>query len=305
MEPEKEERPRKELPPMRVIVNTVIGQKVQILESYYDSCKREIADILKEQEKCKACCSKDCTLFIPYYVRLIEGFGGHYSVAVMPCPRHKSAPKEAMKNVMELDAGLPPLYKDSTFEDFQVTPQNSKAVQFAKEFATAGKPMLGIYFTGPKGTGKTMLACIAAGEKVRQGESVLFIDMGELLSTLENSSKEKIQKIYNALKEAPLLVLDDLGVEPFTEAIAIQFSRVVNYRYSKDLPMLVTSCYTMGELEKALNPYGVPKEKQTTATKRLISRLAAMNNIAYMHGKDRRIIDQMERLNTGLFGCQG
>lgn len=307
------DRPKREpLPPkpMQVVVNPVTGKRVEILQSQYDSWQNEINRVLDLQKKCKNCRCEKCPQPIPYYVQVIQALGGDYTLAVRPCPQHRRATvalvqeSENPKLVLDPDDGIPPLYQNLTLNDFQVTPQTSKAVERVREFMNSRKPDRGLFITGPKGTGKTMLACIAAGEKARQGETVMFQDMGELIDTLSRGSESEVDRITKLLKQVPILVLDDLGIQALTENAAILLAMILNYRTAHKRPMIVTSCYTMGELQTALNPKGTPqsKDKLTYAIRRMISRLAQFSNIVFLNGKDRRILDQMQRLNTGLFG---
>lgn len=303
---------RKPLPPkpMQVVVNPVTGKRVEILQNQYDNWQNEINRILDLQKQCKDCHCAKCPQPIPYYVQVIQALGGDYTIAVKPCPHHRrSIPEhveqqETPKLVLGPDNEIPPLYKNLALSDFQVTAQNSKAVERVKEFMKNQKPDRGLFITGPKGTGKTMLACIATGEKARQGETVMFQDMSELIETLSRGPETEIDRVSKLLKSVPFLVLDDLGIQALTENAAVQLAMILNYRTAHKRPMIVTSCYTMGELQTALNPNGTPqsKDKLTYAIRRMVSRLAQSSNIVFLNGKDRRILDQMQRLNTGLFG---
>lgn len=311
------DRPKREpLPPkpMQVVVNPVTGKRVEILQSQYESWQNEINRVLDLQKKCKDCRCDKCPQPIPYYVQVIQALGGDYTLAVRPCPHHRRANVEIVPTVQhelgfqKLDIGpeygIPPRYQNLTLSDFQILPQNEKPVDIVKGFMRSKKPERGLFLIGPKGTGKTMLACIAAGEKSRQGEQIIFQDMGELQDTLSSASETELKKLLKLLKEVPILVLDDMGVVALTESTAINLATVVNYRYAHKKPMVITSCYTMSQLQVSLNPDGAIQGKDTlsSAVRRIISRLAQFSTIVYLRGKDRRILDQMQRLNTGLFG---
>lgn len=297
------------------VCNPIMGKTVPIYRFYYDNCRKEIENIQKEQRLCKECSGQKCLLkYIPYYVRVVEAYRGHYSVAVLPCPRKLSAPvelrelpmpqKPVLPEGLDLETEIPPLFRGLSLKDFQVTPSNAKVPQLINQFLAQRVPKHGLYITGPRGTGKTMLACIAAAAWQAQGHDIVFTDTGELLDALHDCPKEETEQLMKFLKKVPLLVLDDIGAEFFTEEQVMLLSQIVNYRYKYSLPMILTSSFTMGELQKALNRNSKPgeRDRMTMAIRRLISHLAQMNNIVFLYGKDRRIQDQMERLNTGLFG---
>lgn len=300
--------------PMHIVINPATGRRVEIPQDMYDSWLHEINGVLEKQVLCLNCRCGECTQPIPYYVQVIQQCYGGYTIAVRACPHHRRAHLEITHSTQQeqelrkLDIGpeyaIPPRYQNLTLSDFQVIPQNNKAIELVKGFMQSKKPERGLFLTGPKGTGKTMLACIIAGEKSREGKQIMFQDMGELQDALTSESETKINKILKLLKEVPILVLDDIGVSALTESTAVDLATVVNYRYAHKLPMVITSNYTMSELQVALNPKGAlqGKDLQTSAVRRIISRLAQCSTIVYVHGKDHRILDQMQRLNTGLFG---
>ena len=70
------------------------------------------------------------------------------------------------------------------------------------------------------GNGKTHLAAAIANYRANAGEPVLFVVVPDLLdhlrATFNPSANIRLDKRFDEVKTAPLLVLDDLGTESAT-----------------------------------------------------------------------------------------
>lgn len=106
-----------------------------------------------------------------------------------------------------------------------------------------------ILFLGAPGTGKThLLRCVTRGlmdKGVRVHPFEWIAGMDELKSDME-----MLQERKDALKNAPVLFIDDLyqGRDRATEFVMETFFDIVDYRYTKHLPMLVSSNRRSDEL---------------------------------------------------------
>ena len=151
-------------------------------------------------------------------------------------------------------AGVPERYRRCTFKDFEVkdpsgkqNPSLVKAVRvirsFAEQFPAVGS---GLLITGASGTGKTHLVTAALQELLNRGVTdILFRDFRELLqeikSTYTTGSELDENGVLAPVLNAGLLVIDDLGAERPTEWADSQFSYILNYRYNRLLPVIITT----------------------------------------------------------------
>lgn len=109
----------------------------------------------------------------------------------------------------------------------------------------------GLYFySGTKGSGKTMVACAVANEILKMHDiSVKFIsaaDYTELVKARDDDSRERIKSIL----EAGLLILDDIGAQVENkEWITTALFRLINARYTGHLPTIFTSNVRMEDLK--------------------------------------------------------
>jgi DNA replication protein DnaC len=117
----------------------------------------------------------------------------------------------------------------------------------------------GILFTGQVGSGKTFLACCIANALLKKGKPILFAVVPDLLDQIRSTydfarNSEVITEfdILDKAKQAPLLILDDLGVHNYTEWTKNKIYSILNYRLNQRLPVIVTTNIIPEELEQYL-----------------------------------------------------
>ena len=109
---------------------------------------------------------------------------------------------------------------------------------------------MGLYiYSGTKGSGKTMLSCCLVNEIVkRYAGSVKFINILDFIELTRKEYKGEKEEI-NAIHNAALLVLDDIGVQLSKEWIDTVLYRLINERYVKRLPTIYTSNIPVDQLK--------------------------------------------------------
>ncbi len=174
-------------------------------------------------------------------------------------------------------------YSFSNFDPFANPPSTTKAVEKVQKYLEnweenreAGR---GIYLCGDVGSGKTHLAVAVMNELItRKRVPGLFVTVPELLDNLRGAYKNPGQDIDEwmaAVKNAELLVLDDLGSERVTEWVRERIFVIVNHRYREALPTLFTS--NIG-----------PEELPAQLGERTASRIISMSEGVQLNGKDYR-----------------
>jgi DNA replication protein DnaC len=125
------------------------------------------------------------------------------------------------------------------------------AFQAAREFAA--QPHGWLIFKGGYGCGKTHLAAAIANECVERGESVLFVVVPDLLdylrSTFAPHSEEAFDERFDSIRSAPLLVLDELGVQAATPWAQEKLYQLLNYRSNSRLPTVITTNCELEEVD--------------------------------------------------------
>lgn len=156
------------------------------------------------------------------------------------------------------------LHGDKTFESFDLRenelprPQADnlhRALQLAVAFADRPVDWL-VFNSVAYGNGKTHLAAAIANYVADTGEPVLFVVVPDLLDYLRASfspsSQARLDKRFDEVKNASLLVLDDLGTESATAWAREKLYQLFNYRYSARLPTVITSAVAIEQLDPRL-----------------------------------------------------
>ena len=137
--------------------------------------------------------------------------------------------------------------------DWQHSPATNDAVS-AINLLLSGEKWC-VFLRGKWGIGKTMLAKIAAWEFTERGQGALFVNVPDFLASLKetfdddnrNTSQQTYAYVFESYAMAPFLVLDDLGKEYATAWARSEMYRIIDRRYAKKLPLVVTSNIEFGD----------------------------------------------------------
>jgi DNA replication protein DnaC len=156
------------------------------------------------------------------------------------------------------------LHGDKTLENFDVRERElpksqsdnlKRALETAREFAENPADWL-VFNSIGFGNGKTHLAAAIANYVTNRGDPVLFIVVPDLLdhlrATFNPASGVRLDKRFDEVKTAPLLVLDDLGTESATAWAREKLYQLFNYRYNAHLPTIITTATPVDELDPRL-----------------------------------------------------
>ena len=144
-----------------------------------------------------------------------------------------------LRRMSSLDA-----FRDKTFATFESTlPGLREALEVAQHYAE--DPQGWLVLSGGYGVGKTHLAAAIAHERLASGQSVFFSIVPDLLDHLRAafapSSEMPYDELFDKVREAGLLVLDDLGAENATAWATEKLFQIINYRYNYHMPTVVTT----------------------------------------------------------------
>jgi DNA replication protein DnaC len=154
------------------------------------------------------------------------------------------------------------LYANLTFDTFLPRPELSQkeqenlryAFEIAKAYAV--EPIGWLIFLGTYGSGKTHLAAAIANAQVERAGSPdgIFVTVPDLLDHLRAAFAPNVQmpydKRFEEIKTSPLLILDNLLVSSHTPWVHEKLHQIVDYRYTGQLPTVITSSHKLEELEK-------------------------------------------------------
>jgi DNA replication protein DnaC len=124
------------------------------------------------------------------------------------------------------------------------------ALSQAQQFAAAPRGWL--VLMGTYGCGKTHLAAAVANTCVEYGMHTLFLTVPDLLDWLRysyDSTDTSFEQRFEEIRNVGLLVLDDLGAQNATKWAAEKLFQIIDYRYSRKLPMVVTTNLSFDDLD--------------------------------------------------------
>ena len=145
-----------------------------------------------------------------------------------------------------------------TFGSFEAEPGSEGADAAARVRAYAEAPDGWLVLKGPSGAGKTHLAAAVANERIARGEPVLFMFTPDLLDGLRASYQPAegdpgFDALFEQVRNAPLLILDDIDAAASSEWAREKLFQLVNARYNAALPTVAT-CHSLSDaLEERLS----------------------------------------------------
>ncbi len=106
---------------------------------------------------------------------------------------------------------------------------------------------------GGYGCGKTHLAVAVANRRIALGQQPLFVVVPDLLDHLRGAyspnSEVRYDERFNQVRNAPLLILDDLGTQSATPWAQEKLFQIFNHRYNARLPTIITTNQGLEELD--------------------------------------------------------
>jgi DNA replication protein DnaC/primosomal protein DnaI len=177
-------------------------------------------------------------------------------------------------------AGVPAKFADATLTDGYC---RAYVDSFVKDETSTG-----LYVHGPVGTGKTYNAAGIVKALIAKKCDAIFSSALDIFTNIQetydsgSSSKREMERYLSC----GILVLDDLGKESNTRWALTMLFTLVNARYERMLPTVITSQYTMEGLRQRLSQKG---ERETAEA--IVSRLSETCMDVTLVGGDRRRVE--------------
>lgn len=152
------------------------------------------------------------------------------------------------------DSQLGKKFQSKTFANWDVNrlPKAYKiCYKYALNFDELSAKGKGLILMGNAGTGKTHLASAISNYLM---DDLIPVKFGTFISLLDSLKKafRTDRDIISSLTSTPLLVIDDLGKEKYTEWARQILFQVVDERYNKELPIIITTNLNLQELKERI-----------------------------------------------------
>ena len=177
------------------------------------------------------------------FVRVDVPVGDPSFGQAVPCACKERQREERRRSDLRRLSSLDP-FIDKTFETFDVSvPGVREALDVVRRYAE--DPQGWLMLMGTYGTGKTHLAAAIANYRLAAGSPVFFSIVPDLLdhlrATFAPSSEVPYDELFDKVREAEVLVLDDLGAENGTAWATEKLFQIINYRYNFRMPTVITT----------------------------------------------------------------
>lgn len=165
------------------------------------------------------------------------------------------ARQERLRKIGNLDGLADKTFEAFIYDSLQHTRSEQKSLELAFQSAVAfaQNPEGWLVLEGTYGCGKTHLAAAVANERLRHGDFVLFVTSPDLLDHLRGTyapdSEVGYDETFDRVRNADVLVLDDLGVENPSQWAQEKLFQLLNYRYTQRLPTVITTNQDIDRLD--------------------------------------------------------
>ncbi len=228
-------------------------------------------------------CSGCGMILEPFWVEPVCGLTGRWMPAPEicgSCDQLAEETRQRRERRRELETlfrggGIPPKFRDCTFENFQVNQSNAKAWEVSSRFKI-DKNKNSLFLCGPCGIGKTHLAA-AILNFWKEKANTLYVSCPNFLKSLrDNFTNPSHPNRLHMAQTIDLLVIDDLGAEKNSEWVRETLFILINHRYEHELATIFTTNASLGALEPKLGG-------------RIISRIAQMSRCIRWVDEDWRM----------------
>jgi DNA replication protein DnaC len=192
----------------------------------------------------------------------------------------------ALARTRSLSNHIPRRFVDVAFDRNPVREMDRTIVRAVERYCRTIDERLdrgeGLWFQGPRGTGKTTLAMLVSQHALRARRAVAIYTVPQLLSairkTYDDDSRHDYLELMQRLASVDLLHLEDMAVARTNEWVLEQLYTIINDRYQDERSVIFTA-----DVER-------PEDLAEHVGERTYSRLIEMcGDPLPLRGEDRRI----------------
>lgn len=147
-------------------------------------------------------------------------------------------------------------WDDRQAENLSTEQQRSLAKALKTAIDYARSPQGWLVFTGNYACGKTHLAAAIANSRADLGQPPMLISVSDLLdhlrATFGSNSPISLDRRFEEIRSAPLLILDALGEQSPTPWANEKLFQLIDYRHINKLPTVITTAKHVEEIDERI-----------------------------------------------------
>ncbi|MES0334766.1 MAG: ATP-binding protein [Candidatus Magnetobacterium sp. LHC-1] len=192
---------------------------------------------------------------------------------------------------LQVQSQINELFRDRSFDNFNPYNDSLKSAlsaskKYAENFKDRKREGRGLYYVGGNGTGKNHLSAAIAHQLINNNQSVIMNTMVRLLERVKRTysiDNENEGKIFDLYSTVDLLIISDLGKEkPSFWTLQTLFT-IIDERYEKMKPVIITTNYDHDSLMERLTV-----ERSDDVARAIVSRLHEMCRGIVIEAEDYR-----------------
>ncbi|WP_088103783.1 primosomal protein DnaI [Halalkalibacter urbisdiaboli] len=265
----------------------------RVTEEMFDQGLMKLYEYRKERHHCAECPGlAKCPNMMKGYEPEIIVVRGHLDLRYQACDLKRKEEEQKQQQQLIKSLYIPKDILTARFESLQLDSDREEASAAALEFALRAQPGedgQGLYFYGKFGVGKTYLMGAIANELKDRGIETFIVYTPDFFREMKQSIGDgSFQKKLDLVKQAQVLILDDIGAETTSSWIRDDvLGAILQHRMLEKLPTLFTSNYDYDELETHLS-YSDKSGIEELKAKRIMERIKHYTDPIFVKGKNRR-----------------
>lgn len=256
--------------------------------------QRSLSKLYEFVQQKEALAKGENTKFLYFYPKLMMNVN-YIDLQYVANDEFLAQEKERHRRKRVLLRDLPQDLREASLPKFDVSElQRQEALTLALEFIEGVHPNSslkgkGLYLYGPFGVGKSYLSAALANQLAELGHTTMILHYPSFITQMKQAIKtNKVQERLTELKEAEVLVLDDIGAENNSSWARDEILGVLlQGRLSSGRPTFFTSNFSMEELGKHL-AHNNQGDEEVVKAERIMERIHALSREVAMGGRNRR-----------------
>ncbi|RIW29728.1 primosomal protein DnaI [Bacillus salacetis] len=265
-----------------------------VTRTMIDNSMVKLYEYISQSKQCVDCPSLgQCRNMMKGYDPHLVIRGSLIDIEYHICPRKEMDDEKRRSEKLIKSLYVPKDILLASFSNIDLdSPGRLEAVDLANEFVEnyeAGKAQKGLYLHGKFGVGKSYLLGAIANQLAENKVSSLLVYMPEFVREMKQSlSDHSMDEKLDAVKKAPVLMLDDIGAETMSSWVRDEIlGTILQFRMLENLPTFFTSNFDYDGLKHHLT-YSQRGEEEKMKAARIMERIKYLTKPVLLDGTNRR-----------------